>query len=146
MMVSFMAGFLVDQMLMRLGRWLRLLGQDAANPESSDDQELLRRALDEQRTLLTRDRRLAEGCKRAGVQCILIDGSKLEDQLREMEKQGIILELDPQRCTICNSLLKEIESAESKMWRCEGCGKLYWHGSHWTRMQEMLQHIKRDEK
>ena len=28
--------FLVDLMLMRLGRWLRLLGQDVANPE--DDQ------------------------------------------------------------------------------------------------------------
>jgi uncharacterized protein with PIN domain len=31
-------------MLIRLGRWLRMVGLDVANPERSDDKELLVRA------------------------------------------------------------------------------------------------------
>jgi uncharacterized protein with PIN domain len=155
-----MAGFLVDQMLMRLGRWLRLLGQDAANPESSEDRELLQRAISERRTLITRDRRLAEDCRRAGASYILIESSLLEEQLLEMKRQGIDLVLDPRRCTICNCRLQEIEHveeysrefineftpgpAEPETWRCEGCGKLYWRGSHWSRMRDMLERLKKD--
>ena len=45
-------------MLMRLGRWLRLLGQDVANPEGSSDDELLSQARKENRTIITRDREL----------------------------------------------------------------------------------------
>lgn len=148
----------MDQMLIRLGRWLRLLGQDAANPEDCDDRELLQRAIAEQRTLITRDRRLAEDCCRAGASYILIESSLLEEQLLEMRRQGIDLELSPQRCTVCNCRLQEIEppeksgeeftkeSAESGMWRCECCGKLYWRGSHWNRMQDMLERLNRDSR
>jgi uncharacterized protein with PIN domain len=42
-------------MLIRLGRWLRMVGLDVANPEGSDDKELLERTKAEGRILLTRD-------------------------------------------------------------------------------------------
>ena len=89
----------MDQMLMRLGRWLRMLGQDVANPENADDRELMERALAENRTLLTRDRGLAESCRAAKASCILIKSSQLEEQLRELSKMGVALELKPLRCT-----------------------------------------------
>jgi len=95
--------FLVDQMLMRLGRWLRILGRDVANPNNADDRELMERALAEERTLLTRDRRLAESCLAAGISCILIESSALEEQLKELSKKGITFELKPVRCTLCNN-------------------------------------------
>ncbi len=101
-----MPGFLVDLMLLRLGRWLRLMGQDVANPEESgSDIGLLQKAKTEKRTLITRDKRLADACRAAGVDCILIKASRLEEQLGEMAEFGIPLQLDPQRCTLCNGPL-----------------------------------------
>jgi hypothetical protein len=50
--------FLADLMLLRLARWLRLLGQDVANPESDSDKALLGQAKRENRILVTRDKRV----------------------------------------------------------------------------------------
>jgi len=129
----------VDLMLLRLGRWLRLMGQDVANPEESgSDIGLLQKAKAEKRTLITRDKRLADSCRAAGVDCILIKASRLEEQLGEMAKLGIPLQLDPQRCTLCNGPLQEVDCRERTTWQCESCGKQYWVGSHWRKMNKML--------
>jgi uncharacterized protein with PIN domain len=143
--------FLVDQMLLRLGRWLRLVGQDVANPEEADDTKLLQKARLENRILITRDRNLAELCRSVGVDCILINSNGLHDQMKEMARIGIKLQLNPQRCTICNGTLMEaVKGTNSenghfsnleKMWECEACGKLYWAGSHWKKMEETLSKI-----
>lgn len=137
-----MERFLVDQMLLRLGRWLRLLGMDVANPENASDSELLQRAIREKRTLVTRDKRLADACRRRQAECILIKASRLDEQLREMAKRGIPLELRPQRCTLCNCTLQRVYPAEKGTWKCEGCKKLYWEGSHWINMEKMLEKIR----
>lgn len=125
------------------------MGQDAANPDDADDEELLQRAKQENRTLLTRDKRLAEECQGKGAKCILVKSSRLEDQLTEMAHLGIPLELSPVRCTICNSILRKIEpsktESEKEVWICEGCGKLYWQGSHWGRIDEMLRKLRSDK-
>lgn len=140
-------------MLMSLGRWLRMLGTDTANPEGADDSELLLKAKKEKRVLLTRDRRLAMACKTAGVECILIESTSLQGQLKEMAKAGVKMKLDPKRCTICNSPLKETglgkaekqSTSQEKTRECQGCGKLYWSGSHWNRIEETLKKVSLDE-
>ena len=129
-------------MLMRLGRWLRLLGQDVDNPEGISDDHLLARARKENRTLITRDKELFQACRRADVPCILIRSSKISDQLMEMSTKGVLLQLDPKRCTLCNSLLLEIESNSSRKWECPACKKLYWQGGHWEKMERMLESIR----
>jgi uncharacterized protein with PIN domain len=136
--------FIVDHMLMRLGRWLRLLGMNVANPDDADDQKLLQIAKQEHRVLLTRDRKLANTCFSKDVDCILILSSDIEHQLSEMAEHGIILELNPKRCTICNNLLdQEIQSySEKELWICQACGKAYWKGSHWTNMEKVLEKIR----
>jgi uncharacterized protein with PIN domain len=137
-----MERFLVDEMLLRLGRWLRLLGQDVANPSGQDDMELLKRAMQESRTLITRDRGLAEACSGSGAKCIFIRSSRLKDQLKEMEGLGIALNLNPVVCTICNSPLRRLAD---DIWVCEGCKKLYWHGSHWRHIEETLKQLRSGE-
>ncbi len=132
-------------MLLRLGRWLRLLGQDVANPDDEDDKELLERAKQENRTLITRDKRLADSCNGAGVGCVLIRSTRLEEQLEEMAKLGVPLDLNPTRCTLCNSALHKVEPSEKEMWICEGCGKLYWQGSHWKRIADTLKNLRSDK-
>ena len=134
--------FLVDLMLMRLGRWLRLLGQDVANPEGISDDALLSQARKENRTIITRDKELYQSCRGAGVQCMLIRSSKISDQLMEMAKKGVPLQLDPKRCTICNSILRDVESEPPRKWECPVCKKLYWQGGHWEKMEQMLESIR----
>jgi uncharacterized protein len=134
--------FLVDLMLMRLGRWLRLLGQDVANPEGCDDEELLGQAEKECRTIITRDVRLSRACSKAGTPCLLIYSSAISDQLLEMAKAGVPLRLDPLRCTLCNGRLEEVKMSRMKRWECQACRKLYWEGGHWQKMESMLQAIR----
>lgn len=136
--------FLADLMLMRLGRWLRLMGQDVALPKGESDSELLSQAASEGRTVLTRDRGLFGAAVRTGTQCRLINSSGIRDQLLEMERAGVPLRLDPQRCTICNAILEEIHGTadERRMWRCTECRKSYWIGGHWKKIEETLEELR----
>jgi uncharacterized protein with PIN domain len=120
-----------------------MVGLDVANPERSDDKELLVRAKAEGRIILTRDKALADACVTKGARCILIKSQSLEGQLKEMADAGIAIELNPQRCTICNCVLEEVKAEK---WQCTGCGKLYWHGSHWRNIEEFLDRIRRNRK
>jgi uncharacterized protein with PIN domain len=129
-------------MLLRLGRWLRLLGQDVANPRKTSDDDLLDQAKGEKRTLLTRDKRLAETCQSQAIEFVLIRSSHLPEQLLEMVQRGILLELNPQRCTLCNCPLQEVESPERRTWICTGCKRAYWKGGHWKNMEKMLESIR----
>jgi len=133
--------FLVDLMLMRLGRWLRLVGQDVANPCGKSDSDLLLQAKKEGRTIITRDRELFRACRAANVPCILIRSSNVTWQLQEMAASGISLQLDPVRCTLCNGPLDVLTGFPEDMprWRCRDCQKIYWRGSHWKRMQMLLE-------
>jgi len=134
--------FLVDLMLMRLGRWLRLLGQDVALPAGEKDGELLLKATKESRTIITRDKGLFWACPGAGVSCLLIRSSAISDQLQEVADAGVPLQLNPRRCTLCNGLLEETEMNGIKRWQCRSCKKLYWEGGHWQKMESMLQSIR----
>jgi uncharacterized protein len=140
--------FLVDLMLMRLGRWLRLLGQDVANPEGESDRSIMEQAQEERRTIITRDTKLSQACRKHELPCIFIRSSFIEEQLVEMASTGVLLRLDPKRCTICNGLLEEMKREEAKMWRCLICNRMYWHGSHWEKMESVLEEIcrKREEE
>ena len=141
--------YLADLMLLRLARWLRMAGHDVSNPPvGSDDSGLLEVALKERRTLLTRDRLLARRCRKAGASCILIRSSDLDEQLRELLAAGVTLEMNPERCTLCNGILRKVEASgpdgspgpedADALWRCEVCGKIYWRGTHWQGIRERL--------
>jgi uncharacterized protein with PIN domain len=137
-------------MLMSLGRWLRLVGMDVANPEEADDPELMIKARRENRVLITRDKRLAENCRTAGVKCILIQSTSPLGQLNEMAKKGVKMELDPQRCTVCNGPLRAVRGADDqslheRTWECLVCGKLYWAGSHWKKIEDTLKQIRSEK-
>jgi uncharacterized protein len=138
-------------MLMHLGRWLRLVGMDVANPGVADDPQLMVRSMSENRVLITRDKRLAEDCRAAGIEFILIKSTNLLVQLNEMAEAGVKMELNPQRCTVCNGPLRGAvrssgdQSLHERTWECLVCGKLYWAGSHWKRIDETLKQIRSEK-
>lgn len=151
--------FITDGMLGRLSRWLRIIGYDVEYVRNAADEELLKRAEEEGRTVLTRDRSLYAMAKRRGVGAILLEEKDLFGQLARLIKLGAI-DVDPSsesRCPICGSPLREVgrdEVAErvpakslelyEEFWECENemCGKVYWMGSHWRRIGERLKALE----
>jgi uncharacterized protein with PIN domain len=140
---------LLDAMLGRLARWLRLMGYDAAYLADTDDIEVVRLARAEARLILTRDRGLAA---RRGVQAMLIDSQAIDEQIRQvLERLGPPPEPNAPRCAVCNRQLEVIskEAAESRVppyvWRshtsfrsCPGCHRVYWNGTHWTAIRDRV--------
>lgn len=141
---------LADCMLGRLARWLRLLGYDTVYENDATDHELARRARDEGRVLLTRDRQLSQ---RRGLRTILIRSQDLEEQVQEVrDALGPPKTSCLSRCTICNAVLEEVSAREirnsvpsyvlkthAEFRRCPQCGRVYWSGSHVDRMNEQLE-------
>jgi uncharacterized protein len=143
--------FIADAMLGRLARWLRTLGYDTAYDDAITDEELVRRALDEGRHILTRDRRLFVEWHVSGL---LIRADEPLDQLREVASA---LALTPParlftRCGVCNAVLKAVAreevadrvparvlARERSFVECPGCGRVYWEGSHTERMRRLLE-------
>lgn len=139
---------LCDHMLGTLARWLRFMGYDTAYPGPLDDTELLQLATREGRILLTRDKELASRSPEA----VRVRSDDLEEQIREVADRLQLRVVDfLSRCSLCNTVLVEATAGEvgdrvppgvrerhSTFWRCPGCGKVYWQGSHRDRMVERL--------
>ncbi len=139
----------VDAMLGRLARWLRLMGYDTAYWRDGTDEALIRQARDEGRTIVTRDRQLAG---RRGVRAILISSETLDEQITEVRS---ILTASPEpftRCPECNGELVPLAHEAARdlvppyVWytqpafrRCPDCGRVYWRGTHWPAMQARLE-------
>ena len=98
-------------------------------------------------------------------QIILINSDKVEKQLKELYENEIIdfnYEKRPYRCTRCNSLVHKIvdktdikDKVPSKSYafytdyyNCsnKNCDTIYWRGSHWESIDEVLSRIKKDAK
>jgi uncharacterized protein with PIN domain len=151
-------GFLVDGMLGRLARWMRLLGLDAEFRPGLPDDELIELAVAADRILVTRDRRLA-GRRAVRDRVILIAAERWPDQVAELlagqPELGPIRPLT--RCLRCNEPLVAVDAAEvvsavppyvsahhREFRRCPSCSRIYWPGTHRDRMREMLRRLGLD--
>jgi len=144
--------FLVDEMLQRLGRWLRAAGYDtviATNGES--DYYLLRRAIDENRLLITKDIKLSQH-RSARNHVIVLCSDTLEANAEELANQiDIDWTYQPfTRCMVCNTLLTAATQQQRNempdmakahtdhAYYCSQCNQVYWEGSHVRRMRTHL--------
>ncbi len=146
--------FICDAMLGRLARWLRVLNYDTAYDDAIEDEALIRRAVDEGRVILTRDRRLPQEW-RVG-DCLVLESERPAEQLREVADH-YQLERPRQlfrRCLECNEPLQTVEAEavadripesvrrrHEHFTRCPACGRVYWEGSHVRRMERKLRHV-----
>lgn len=143
--------FVVDVMLGKLAKWLKVLGFDARYSPRAQDDDLLAVARSEARTLLTRDRALLQRAK--GISSLLIDGERWEDQVRQVLAHFELFDsVRPYtRCLKCNVELGPLsleqaanlvppfalERAESFA-LCPSCGRVYWPGTHYKAMEATL--------
>lgn len=149
--------FLVDGMLGSLNRWLRICGYDTEFSGDASDEELLERGRERGLILLTKDRTLFREARRSGVDAFLVGGSSGEERLASVAKEyGLVLDPMMARCTVCSGMLEEASKDEiagevpqnsleayEEFWRCGDCGKVYWRGSHWTRIVEKVSEASR---
>jgi uncharacterized protein with PIN domain len=143
--------FLADAMLGRLARWLRILGFDTAYRDDWPDAEIARRAYEDERIVLTRDRRLPDEWRLPRL--VVLASEDSSEQLREFARAFPRLGTARAftRCSRCNTPL-EPASRESvagevpervlrehtSFRRCPTCRRIYWEGSHVARMRRVL--------
>jgi len=142
--------FIADVMLGRLAKWLRIIGYDTLYFRKIEDSQLIRMAVREGRTLLTRD---VELFNRGGFQGLFIDSGDLGLQLAQVMREA---KLRPKvkagvRCPLCNERLRAVNrdqvrgsvpvyvySTHREFTRCPRCAKIFWRGTHWQRIERRL--------
>jgi len=145
-------------MLGKLARWLRMLGHNVKYSSSLSDEQLLKIAKNEHRTLLTRDLELYQQAVAHGVQALYVEGGDEAEKLAKLaERYGFPLEinLENSRCPKCNAGIKPIAKTlvkgkipettykyYDKFWECQKCGQIYWQGAHWKKINDTLARAK----
>ena len=146
--------FVVDGMLGKLVRWLRMMGHNVKYSINMDDSQLLALARNENRTLLTRDFELYQRAITKGLDAFYTSGGTEEERLAELARRfGIRLEIDMtlSRCPKCNATVRSIQKEKARgkveestfrccneFWECPKCHQVYWQGAHWTRIRNTL--------
>lgn len=143
--------FVLDVQLGRLAAYLRMLGFDTLYQNNFNDRELAEISVEQQRILLTYDKRLL-------MRKIITHGYYVRERQPKKQLLEIIKRFDLfnhfnpfTRCMSCNSKLKEVDKEAIKaqlmprtqedyneFWQCNTCKKVYWKGSHYQRMQEQI--------
>ena len=146
--------FVADAMLGSLARKLRALGFDTTYYKSGDDSGILQLAGKESRVLLTSDRQLADRAASRGVAAFTVTGdsdARRLDSIREQASaKGVELKPGEPLCSVCGSRLvrvsrasvegnvpEQVRASHRDFYRCLGCGKVYWKGSHWKKLRSM---------
>jgi uncharacterized protein with PIN domain len=137
--------FMVDHMLIKLGKYLRILGYDAAWDEALRTHELIARANAEERTFLTRNTRLPDEYP-VPAHWLAVTPTEPDKQLAEVIASS---RLDSERylfsrCVRCNVELADVKDKSEirekvhanvyerydRFYTCPACGTVFWKGTH----------------
>ncbi|MBW2039022.1 MAG: Mut7-C RNAse domain-containing protein [Deltaproteobacteria bacterium] len=151
--------FITDRTLGKLTKWLRILGFDTVCWRSDDAGGLLRRAQGEGRVLITKDTKVYK--RRGALEALLIweDNPFLQLQLvvryfhLPIKEESLF-----SRCLACNTPLEDVAPEEVKeevpdyifhthqeFSRCPSCQKVYWAGTHYEHMTEVVERLRGGE-
>jgi len=141
--------FVADVHLQKLASLLRLAGFDAEVRD--DDAEIARIGGSDARVVLTRD---IELLKRNEVRwgCWVRSTDPARQFLELVRRFDLARHAQPfSRCLCCNEPLRPVAKDEiadrlpprtraefDEFHMCDGCGRLYWRGSHYQRLQRFL--------
>lgn len=143
--------FIADVHLGKLAKALRLLGFDTLYNNNAIPQQLLATAGEQQRVLLSR---YAPFTKALGSLSFTITSANPTEQLQEVVTHFQLKNaIQPfTRCLVCNGPLKTVSKAVinhllepntraafNEFWQCKNCQRIYWKGSHYERMLQLVQ-------
>lgn len=138
----------------RLVRWLRAAGIDTAWEDAISDKDLVRRAIRENRYVLTLDKRLKVEWRADNV--LLLESDKALEQFEQIIEH-FNLKFPAKLftlCLVCNTVLRDASSEEIEtdvplrvretqdaFYYCQKCQRIYWEGSHTLRMRGVIEGI-----
>jgi uncharacterized protein len=143
--------FVLDVHLGKLARYLRMMGFDAVYNNYSAGTDLVRISKEDQRIILSRDRRLL--MRREVDHGYWVRHEGILDQVAEVTRRldlwGSVQWFS--RCTLCNGVLQNSSETEvrkrfphhrfdggTRFFECARYGHLYWNGSHSARFREAI--------
>ena len=153
--------FLLDGMLGKLARWLRMIGYECTYMNDCEDHELLTIAKRDSLILLTSDAELFRTAVARGIESFLVEGRTETERLASLaERYELKLSIDTaiSRCPVCGWQLREASKGDVEsvvppatfkvyqtFWVCTNpkCAKVYWQGSHWKRIEQTLASAKK---
>jgi hypothetical protein len=143
--------FIADAHLGGLARLLRICGFDTLYDVHFDDGHIAAVSCQEGRIVLTRDRDLLK--RKEITHGCYVHARKTEQQLREIaDRLDLAGSMRPfTLCPYCNSLLHPVDKTQlqgllppdlgeryESFGMCDICKRVYWKGTHWQRMQAVL--------
>ena len=143
--------FIADAHLGGLARLLRMAGFDTLYDNGWRDGDIAEIAARENRIVLTRDRDLL--MRRGVTHGCYVRALRPEAQLREVfDRLDLARSARPfTRCLSCNAPLRAVDKAQvadrlpptvrerhERFVACTGCARVFWEGSHWRRMREVV--------
>ncbi len=144
--------FIADCMLGKLAKWMKILGFDTEYHSIIEDHELVEKAVEGKRILLTRDRNLIK--RKKLKEYILIRSEVPLEQVKQVLKdKKLKLEQSSllSRCLICNVKTVPIKKEEVKelvppyvyktqnnFSNCPECERIYWGATHVDNILEQL--------
>ena len=146
--------FVADAMLGKLARWLRLLGFDCLYAGDIADADLVRRAVEAGRVILTRDRALPEEWRVADIHVLRAETTfeQLSEVISRFELADSVRLFS--RCSECNRELQPAPVADvadrvpervlagcESFWECPECDRVYWEGSHTLRIKRVVEQV-----
>jgi uncharacterized protein with PIN domain len=149
--------FIGDVHLGRLCRFLRILGFDTRYQRDYDDSRIVALGTAEPRIILTRDRGvLKHSSVRYGY---YVRSTEWHEQAVEVIKRfNLARSFNPfTLCASCNGTLTPVPKSEisdqleektrlyyDTFFRCRSCGKIYWNGSHYQKLQESISRVLKE--
>jgi uncharacterized protein with PIN domain len=144
--------FVLDVHLGKLARLLRMLGFDSLYQPDYEDPEIVNIASAEKRVILTRDVELLKA--NAVTHGYWVRSISPNKQVGEvLERFDLYSQIQPfRRCMVCNAPIARVEKESvvqalpekvrekhDEFYRCGGCEKVYWKGTHYQDMMAQIQ-------
>jgi len=144
--------FVLDVHLGKLARLLRMLGFDSLYRPDFEDPEIVDTASAEKRVILTRDVELLKA--NAVTHGYWVRSISPNKQVGEvLERFDLYSQIQPfRRCMVCNASITRVEKESviqslpdkvrekhDEFYRCAGCEKVYWKGTHYQDMMAQIQ-------
>lgn len=143
--------FILDTHLGKLAKYLRFLGFDTLYGNDFEDSYIIIAAKNEKRIILTRDKGILKN--RSVSHGYYIRSQQPAKQVEEVIKRFNLESLiNPfVRCSECNAEIKKVSKTSvadklkpatikyyNDFYRCTGCGKIYWRGSHYRELNTFI--------
>ena len=147
--------FVADVNLGKLARPMRMAGFDTLYTDYWNDDEIVRIAGVQKRTILTRDKGMLrrKEVDRGYFVRATESEAQLAEVIRALQLEALIAPFT--RCRECNGVLEDaakeavidclpekVRGFYERFKRCPGCGRVYWEGTHFARMNGIFERLR----